>query len=72
MNTDYTVTHTAQGHTAERWFSTLEDAKRYARGIVRLGYAPTFRAHTPDNYRAGQTIHPVAFRVWQFFKAVDA
>jgi hypothetical protein len=40
MNTYFKVTHTEYGQSFVKWFSTKEDAKRYAMPIVKRGYAP--------------------------------
>lgn len=70
MKTHYTVTHNAHGESSTRWFSALSDAKRHARNVVRLGYAPEFRAH-PGGQNQGRPVRPLWFTLWQFFYAVD-
>lgn len=44
IETHYSITHNAWGTVTTKWFDNKEQAKRYAKSVVRLGYAPSIIA----------------------------
>ena len=70
MNT-YTVTHNSYGDVITKWFTDKSDVKRYAKSVIRLGYAPTIHRYEEDNYRRAHSAIFPSVAVYAFFRAVD-
>lgn len=70
--TSYKVAHTSYGITTEKWFSTKEDTKRYARSIIKLGYAPSVLTYEEDTYSKPKSAIFPSLVIAQFFGGVLA
>lgn len=51
--THYSITHNTYGDAITKWYDDKDSAKRYAKSVVRLGYAPEIVAYdsTPEGYQ---------------------
>jgi hypothetical protein len=65
--THYSITHNVYGDVATKWFDDKASAKRHAKSVVRLGYAPEIVAYesTPEGYGAPRaTFFDLGYIAW--------
>lgn len=73
--TRYKIAHTpdALGVSVEvsKWFTDKAEAKRYAKTVVRHGYAPAITKYSSDNFAIGKPVTFASVALFSFFRAVD-
>jgi len=68
---NYKVTASRHGQMDTRWFTSREEMKRYAKGIIRLGFAPYIEVCDHGDYANLRKAFVPSLTVFGFFKAVD-
>lgn len=67
----YEITANRHGNIERKWFDDEATAKRHAKSLIRLGFAPYIQVVKDNNYAQPKATFFPSVAIFQFFKAVD-